>query len=338
MKVSELLKQRRSQWQELERLCDKIETQKRDFVSAATVSRFALLYRSACADLALADEYRLPQNTTTYLHQLVGRAHNQLYRSHRFNYETWHQTMFVEVPQRIFNDGCVQLAFVLFWGTFLLSTFLSASTTFWPEFAESVIPAAQLEMMEENFSEPMSTRDPSTNIMMAGFYIAHNTGIGLQCFASGLLIVPGIVVVMFNAVVLGSSFGYFARGDIAAGVNFYEFVTAHGPFELTAIVLSAGAGLRLGLGWIKTNGLTRSSSLRKTASEAMSLMFAAIVLFFLAAFIEAFISPSSFDSIGFVLGAANIPFDPYVLKATVAVVCSGALMFYFVFLGYPRET
>ncbi len=338
MKVSELLQQRRSQWQELERLCEKIETQKRDFVSADTVSRFALLYRSTCADLALADEYRLPQNTTNYLHQLVGRAHNQLYRSHRFNYDSWHHTMFVEVPQKIFNDGCVQLAFVLFWGTFMLSAFLSASTVRWPDFAETVLPPAMLEQMEENFAEPMSSRPPGQNIMMAGFYVRHNTGIGLQCFASGLLVVPGIVVVIFNAVVLGSSFGYFARGDVAAGINFYEFVTAHGPFELTAIVLSAGAGLRLGLGWIKTDGLTRSSSLQKTAKEAMPLMSAAVFLFFAAALIEGFISPSSFVNIGFIMEAAGIPFDPYVIKAAVAVFCSGSLMFYFVFLGYPRET
>ena len=40
-------------------------------------------------------------------------------------------------------------------------------------------------------------------------------------------------------------------------------------------MLAAGAGLRLGMGWLTTNGLTRSASLQKTASEAMPLMGAA---------------------------------------------------------------
>ena len=67
-----------------------------------------------------------------------------------------------------------------------------------------------------------------------------------------------MLVTMFNAISLGAAFGYMARPDVPAGENFFHFVTAHGPFELTAIVLSAGAGLRLGLSWMMTGGLTRS--------------------------------------------------------------------------------
>ena len=121
---------------------------------------------------------------------------------------------------------------------------------------------------------------------MAAFYINHNTGIGLQCFAGGLLVFPGLVTMLFNAAELGASFGYMFRPDVAAGVNFRHFVTAHGPFELTAICLAAGSGLRLGMGWISTNGMTRLGSLEKTAKESMPMLFAMIILFFLAALIE----------------------------------------------------
>jgi uncharacterized membrane protein SpoIIM required for sporulation len=157
---------------------------------------------------------------------------------------------------------------------------------------------------------------------MAGFYIYNNTGIGLKCFAGGLLVIPGILITTFNAAILGASFGYMARPEVHEGANFFHFVTAHGPFELTAIVLSAGAGLRLGLSWMKTDGLTRTASLLKTAREAMPIMGAAMALFLLAALIEAFLSPSA---------------APYVVKALVAILSSGLLMFYFVVLGYPRK-
>ncbi len=323
MKVSELLELRRAQWKELELLCDVMESRRRSKINSRTVSRFSSLYRAACADLALADDNRLPQNTINYLHQLVGRAHNQLYRSRRFDIESWKHTMFVDVPQKIFNDGCVQLAFMIFWGAFLLAAALAASENLWPDFAENVLSSEQIEMMEENFSEPMSGRPGEQNAIMASFYIYHNTGIGLKCFASGLLVIPGMIITLYNAVVLGASFGYMARPDVPQSMNFFEFVTAHGPYELTAIVLSAGAGLRLGLAWMKTNGLTRVDSLRKTAKNAMPLMGAAMAMFFLAALIEGFISPSA---------------APYWFKATIAVLSSGSLMFYFVILGYPRET
>ena len=116
MKVAELLKLRRRQWQELEQLCDAMERRRRSQLSAQMVSRFATLYRAACADLALADSNHLPQNTVDYLHRLVGRAHNQLYRSRRFDFAAWRDLLLVDVPQRIFNDRCVQVAFALFWG------------------------------------------------------------------------------------------------------------------------------------------------------------------------------------------------------------------------------
>lgn len=322
MKVSELLEIRRKQWRELEGLCDQIENRGRAHITSQSISRFASLYRAACADLALADENRLPQNTINYLHQLVGRAHNQLYRSRRFDFDTWKQTMLVDVPRQIFNDRCVQCAFMLFWGAFILSAILAASATMWPDFATQVISESQLEQFEQNFSEPLGNRPGSVNAAMAFFYIYHNTGIGLMCFASGILVIPGVVITLFNAVSLGTVFGYMARPDVAQSEVFYEFVTAHGPYELTAIVLSAGAGLRLGMSWLKTNGLTRYASLRKAAGEAMPLMSAAVILFFLAALIEGFVSPSV---------------APYWFKATIAVVSSGTLMFYFIILGYPRE-
>lgn len=323
MKVSELLKIRRRQWQELETLCETIESRRKSKIDRRTVTQFTSLYRAACADLALADEYRLPQNTVNYLHQLVGRAHNQLYRTRRFDFASWQHTMLVDVPQRIFNDGCVQVAFLLFWGSFLLSAALAASQDLWPEFAEQVLAPEQIEMLEESFSEPMSGRSGEQNAVMASFYIYHNTGIGLKCFAGGLLVIPGLIITLFNGVSLGAAFGYMARTDVPQGENFFEFVTAHGPFELTAIVLAAAAGLRLGLAWIKTEGLTRASSLKRTAGHAMPLMAASMVLFFMAALIEGFVSPSSL---------------PYWFKAMVAVLASGSLMFYFVILGYPRET
>src|SRR5690606_33179082 len=101
--------------------------------------------------------------------------------------------------------------------------------------------------------------------------------------------------------------------------------TAHGPFELTAIVLSAAAGMRLGFALVSTEGLSRGDSLARAAKTSLPIMMVAVVLFFLAAIIEGFISPSSL---------------PYEIKAIVAMTSSLLLMFYFALLGYsdpPEE-
>lgn len=326
MKVVELLERRRRNWTELEQFCDQMQPRKGKSGSnaAADMSRFAALYRAACADLALADAYQLPQNTVQYLHRLVGRAHNQLYRSRKFDFRNWLPMLLDEVPQRIFRDRCVQLMFMLFWGFFILSAWLAYSKTAFPEFAQQVIGREGIDSLEEMYAEPIGSgdRDGDENLIMAAYYIQHNTGIGLQCFAWGLLVVPGLLVTMFNAVMLGAAFGYMARPDVEAGTNFFHFVTAHGPFELTAIVLCAGAGLRLGLSWMFTNGLTRTASLRQAGRESMPVIGAAMVMFFMAALIEGFLSPSP---------------APYWIKVTVAVLSSAFLAFYFIILGFPRR-
>lgn len=322
MRASELIEKRQASWDELEKLCKKIGSKSK--TDPQLVSRFTELYRSACADLALAESWQLPPNTIEYLHRLVARAHNQLYRTRQFQWRSWSKRIFEETPQLIFREPCVHLVSILFWGLFLMAAFLAYDNTIWPGFAESVAGEEQLEMYEDMYTG-FGDRDLGGNSAMMGFYVWNNASIGLSCFVMMLFVLPGLATLTYNAVYLGTVFGFMFRPEVGeAGVNFKNFVTAHGPFELTAIVLSAGAGLKIGLSWMKTNGLGRIESLTKTAREALPIAMCAVVLFCLAAVIEGFVSPTPEKYL------------PWWVKGIVAVMSSCLLMFYFVVLGYPR--
>ncbi len=322
MKVAELIENRQPQWRELETLCNSIAGQSRRDPDA--IARFSALYRAACADLALAEAYQLPPKTVDYLHRLVARSHNQLYRARRYQWGKWYKIVFEDTPRQVFNEGCVHFVFIVFWGMFLLSGYLAYEDRLWPDFAAEVLGDEQLETMSDSFAG-FDGRTWGENSSMLGFYILNNAGIGLTCFVSMLPVLPGLVMLSFNAVQLGASFGYMFRPDMgSAGINFQNFVTAHGPFELTAIILAAGAGLKIGLSWLITGGLNRMDSLQKTAREALPIAMCSVILFCLAALIEGFISPTPER------------FMPWWMKGIVAVACSCMLMFYFVVLGYPR--
>jgi len=321
MKVAQLLQSRRDNWRKLEALCSELESRKRRRSNPPKLAQFAALHRAACADLALADAYHLPPETIHYLHQLVGRSHNQLYRSRMFDFESWAHEMFVAVPQCLFHDNALRLAFCLFWGVFLLSMYLASLPS--TAFVESLVGKEQVAAVEMMYDEPIGSREEPSGgeSFMASFYIHHNTGIGLRCFAAGLLFgIGGLFATIFNAAMLGAIFGHMSK--VPQSDNFFHFVTAHGPFELTAIVLSAAAGMRLGFSLVDTQGLGRFDSLRCSAKEAMPTVGAAMALFFFAALIEGFVSPSGL---------------PYLLKAIVAIVSIALLMIYFVFLGYPKN-
>lgn len=320
-KTSQILEQRQKDWSELASLCDSLES-RQSSVKAHQRTRFALLYRGACADLALADRHQLPPRTVSFLHQLISRAHNQLYRSRRFAYREWIQKLTHDVPYQVVHDRCVWVSFFLFWSLFLLAGYLAWNDTIWPGFAQSILTEAMIDQMEESFASPISADRAMANPYMASFYFSHNTGIGLHCFVGGTLILPGLTIEASNAVQLGTAFGHMLRPEVAARDNFLTFVTAHGPFELTAIVIAAGAGLRMGWGWIASQGMQRMASLRATAKRSMPIMGSAIVMFFLAGMIESFVSGSVLR---------------YEFKLAVAYISGILLIVYFFVLGRSRK-
>ncbi|PQO44906.1 stage II sporulation protein M [Blastopirellula marina] len=347
MKVAQLIEKRRVYWQELENLCSQMSNSRKKSLGARNIARFAALYRAACADLALADSYQLPPNIVEYLHKLVGRAHGQLYRSRRIDWSQIGHMLLVRIPREIFKDRCVQLTFWLFWSVFLLCGFMAANPDRFPVFAADIAGADALDMMEQMYANAPNSGGPTAQ--GAAFYVNHNTGIGIQCFVVGITVIGGLGVLLYNAAFLGTIFGHMASPSVPedTGDHFFEFVTAHGPFELTAIVLAAGAGLRIGFSLIspyhKEESLERDElpeaeqslfektrqvayeridSLRIGAKRALPIMGASAILFTLAAMVEAWVSPSPL---------------PEWAKQLIAILSSGLLMVYFIVLGYPRK-
>ena len=80
----------------------------------------------------------------------------------------------------------------------------------------------------------------------------------------------------------------------------------------------AAAGMRLGFSMIDTRGRSRADAVYRAARRSVPVMSVGVVLFLLAAGIEAFVSPSA---------------APYAVKAGVAVLSIVMLLFYFVVLG-----
>jgi uncharacterized membrane protein SpoIIM required for sporulation len=319
MKIGAYLKKRSENWTELERLNDTIGAGKTGSMSGKEAAKFSQHYRSACSDLAMSSEHKLPVPTVRYLHNLVARSHNNLYGMSGVALRNLAHQVFVVAPKKVLNDICVQISSVLFFGLFAAAALCAFSEHAFPGFAERVLGEAQIQNLENMYEEPIGSNVGQAHyIYMSARYIQNNTSIGLRCFGEGILILPCLYELIFNAVVLGASFGYMARESSIGGENFLQFVTAHGPFELTAISLSAAGGLRLGVGLFVTNGLKRLESLKLAAINAVPIIMSAVVLFILAAFTEGCISPTPL---------------PYILKAMWAIVSSVVMMVYFVVLG-----
>lgn len=315
MSILQKLESRRASWSELEACCKRFSSIKR--IPSEDVYSFAALYRAACADLALCDAYHLDPRMAQYLRSLVAHAHLILYRSELRGLGYWIHVLFSQVPVRLFTDPILWVTFLLFWGTFLGSMLLAQRDK---SFTATIIGDGMIQSMEKMYSEPMDkylNADDHSGAM-AGFYLSHNTGIGIRCFAMGILLgIGGMFEMIFNAVVLGSVFGHMST--TVYWDNFSRFVTAHGPFELTAIVLCTASGARIGWSIISTGGYSRREAIKHAAMYVMPSVILFVMLFFGAAFIEGFISPS--------------PSIPYWVKQLVALITGGMLAGYIIGLG-----
>jgi len=289
VKVADVIVARSPEWRALEQDVAWLRGTRARRLDPDRLATFARRYRAACGDLALATGMRFPEGTVDYLQQLVADAHTELYRIESFSILAWLRTLLFAVPRRTVTDPCTWIAaavFVTLFGGGMLAANLR------PGFAEEVVGEGGLSRIEAMYAErPDDGGLTGGRAWMAGFYVFNNAGIGLHCFAGGILLgVGSLFVLAFNALFLGTIFGHMLASP--SSDHFAEFVTAHGPFELTAIVLSAAAGLRLGWSIVDTRGWSRGDSLRRTAPEALATAGMATVLFILAAAIEAFVSPS----------------------------------------------
>src|SRR3954470_16799960 len=98
----------------------------------------------------LAEANDLPRDTVSYLHGLVGRAHNAVYRAKGFRFSDWGATLFGEVPRRLRTDPTLRLAALIFWGSFLLCALLAAGR---PGFSQKVLHEEFVDQMEQMYSE-----------------------------------------------------------------------------------------------------------------------------------------------------------------------------------------
>jgi uncharacterized membrane protein SpoIIM required for sporulation len=315
VRVAERLEKRESSWRELDLLVARLAGARWRRPSARDVLRLGELYRATCTDLMLAEDHDLPRETVANLHALVRRAHNVVYRASGFDFRDFGRALFQTAPRRLRGDAALRVAALVFWGTFAFTTLLAAGRT---DFARLVLGPAFLEQFDHMYSQRVDPASPDgagarrSDTMMAGFYIQHNASIGLRCFAWGILFGLGSLYQLFyNAMIFGTLCGYMTTRPQAA--NFFSFVTAHSAFELTAIIVSAAAGLRLGWGLIDTKGQSRVSSLAREAAAALPAIGAAVVLFVLAACVEGFVSASSL---------------PYGAKAAVAIASAGIIVAY----------
>ncbi|MES2148266.1 MAG: stage II sporulation protein M [Pseudomonadota bacterium] len=277
------------------------------------------LYRRLCQCLALAVQRGYSPALTDYLQTLVGACHKRLYGSTAGRPHTLVRWLLVDLPRRVRAEWRLLLvALVAFWGVALAVGLL----VWWqPHWAYSFSDPAALESYRKMYQPGQFRhgRGEQGDLLMFGFYIWHNVSICFRTFAGGIFGgIPALLSLGLNGMHAGVIASWLSR-DAATVTPFWSFVVTHSSFEITGLMLSALAGMRLGLSLIAPGRLARRHALQ-AASEAMyPVILGGALLTMLAAFFEAFWS-------------ANAALPPSV-KYGVGALCWTLVIGFFLFAG-----
>ena len=126
---------------------------------------------------------------------------------------------------------------------------------------------------------------------MAAQIFTNNITVTFFAFAGGLVLGLGTLYVLLNNGVLIGVVGGLAIGS-GNGRAFFELVTAHGVLELSCIVVSGAAGLRLGWSIIDPGNRTRGEALRAEARAAIEIVLGTAPWLVVAGLVEGFLTPS----------------------------------------------
>ncbi len=307
-------------WQKLEKLLSDVERSKPQEDAAELPGAF----RQVCHDLSVAQHRMSPQRIVQHLNELALRGYRVLERRTAGGWESFVRLLLVEFPQS------VRAEWRLFWWCtalfYIPGLLLAIITPYYPEWAMALLGPDGMLKIESMYGPDSKPGDYVRESFGSGFaafcfYIWNNVSIDFKTFAGGLLGgVGALFVLLFNALYLGAVFGYVNHAGNP--LTLYTWVIAHGAPELTGIVISAMAGLRVGLSVLRPGRLERRAALVLAGRKALPLLIGAAVMTTLAAVIEGFWSPLDL---------------PPLIKFTAGGVCWVLVAVFLIFSGREQR-
>ena len=316
MTVDRFVEDRRARWARLGNLI--FEANGRvERLPPDDVLELGRLYRSASSDLAVARRDFALDAATERLNDLVAAAHALVYSEAPTSGRRVRRFFLQELPASVrANSRFTALSFAAF-AIPLLATF--AIGLLLPEIAATALPAETRQHLAER---RLWTDIPEGYRPLLGpLIIVNNVRVAIVAFAGGLTAgALTLYVLVGNGAFLGTILsvvhGYGLSGGLLA------FTAAHGPLEISCIVLSGGAGLRLAWAILRPGDRSRRDALRLAGAQATRVMLLIIPALGVAGVLEAFLSPSA---------------APLALKITVGVIAALALWSYIAFVGRPAK-
>lgn len=281
-------------------------------LSGAEADELVTRYQSASADLAdlKTSAGRTPQgdHVSTILARarlrLTGAPENVLRQIPRF--------FALQLPAALYRVRWTTLAIAV---AFIA---VAATVAFWISGDSALVatlgPQARLEYYAENEFTQYYSENPAA--VFAGTVWTNNAWIAAQCVLFGVTGIWPLMVLMQNAVGIGTAAAVmlaFDRGDI-----FLLFILPHGLLEMTCIFVAGAAGLHIFWAWVAPGRRTRGEALAQAGRSLATIAIGLVLALAVSGLIEGFVTAQPW---------------PWAVKIGIGALALAAFLFYMVFVG-----
>jgi uncharacterized membrane protein SpoIIM required for sporulation len=291
MTLGAFVRKNRPHWQRLETMLGVIETRGPRKTDRPFLRELSSLYRATTGDFAFAQTHFRGTTLLLFLHQLVARAHNQIYRPHRFSTRVAGRFFFHEIPQaaRDHLQAVIWSAII-----FLMGIALGISAVQFDERAASIVLPSS--MLDSIYSGRMWTGAIFSVVpapVASTFLFTNNISVALFAFAGGLSFGLITACILFqNGFMLGVAFKLCADYGLLGAM--LEFIAAHGLLEISSIIVAGAGGLVVANALLNPGSYSRGDALARHGRSAVRMAVGCLPALVTAGCIEAFISPSHF--------------------------------------------
>jgi uncharacterized membrane protein SpoIIM required for sporulation len=285
MKETSFIEQNKEKWNRFEKLSES---------ESSDPTELSDLYMDITDDLSDAQTFYQRRTVRVYLNQLPQRGYTGVHLKKAETFKKFLTVWRVSLPLEIYKSRR-NLLFALV--VFLIWAALSAVTThFYPNFTGLVLSKEYVEMTNENISagDPLAVYKGGTQFQMFIDITTNNIRVAFLTFIFGIFFTVGTHILLFkNAMMVGSFQYFFATKGLL--ITSFLGIWIHGAFEISSIVLAAGAGITMGNGWLFPGNYTRLQSLQISSKRGLKIMMSLVPFFVFAGYLESYVTRNYMD-------------------------------------------
>lgn len=305
MDIDRFVSRHRAEWERLDELADRARRRVRR-LDPDELDEMLQLYQRTSAHLSHARTHFDDLALTTRLSRTLGAARGVIYRRRADPARSLVSFFTTTFPAAAYTARrqVALAAFLLFVPAVPLGFWMASDGAA----REAAIDESTQRLVAEREFEDYYKSSPAESWAFELF--THNIRVSVMAFGLGAAGGVGAIWQLLNE---------SARlGTIAAvmhtqgrGALFWGLITPHGLIELTSVCLAAGAGFRITWAAISPGDRTRAAAVAEEGLRSVAIVLGTMVLFVVAGFTEAFVTPSGLPTalrvaIGILIWAAAL--------------------------------